>query len=813
MPINYIDYNQPSGGGGDFGWQLIKGRDISISSYSKILSFETYDSGNKTKITVESNGHRLAVSDVIKIEIYTYDNSTEYVGSHTVSSIIDSENFVINTAWDSDVDTDSNSYRFTIPAASNLSDVDTFLIDVGNTGNQSTTKPISALTMKSYFGGSIDVSGTHVVNDYARFTDADTLEGRSYSELASDIGSSINTIGTVTTGTLSTGAVLADVTMTLGSDADGDIYYRSSNKLTRLAKGTAGQALVMNSGATAPEWGAAGSSIDESNPILDSNGNELLEFTALASAENHIKIHNAVDGGIPKISSAGDDSNIGLYLETKGTGLITFLENGKIVTFDLNGATAAKTTTLDFNHTDDRTITFPDVTGEVVLDSNLSIQDDTSPALGGNLQLNGNVIVQSSTNPIILRTNGNRDITFDFDGATSDKTLTLVSNHTDNRTLTFPDYTGTLAHTDQVLIKSTTELEAELANIDSNVFIGNSNTIVTTVGRLKTGGNGAHGYINAPPRSGDNLAGYRLLLQGGTSTGSADGGSVILSTALGDGTGAASDVNDVTHVFAVNGNQHVGIKAASKLFLDGVYGNGATYIQEVSDNKIRLVAGGADMLTLDEGNSLITLGGAVKGTQIELAETSTPGNQTSGFGTFYINDGKPYFKNDDDEVKKLDIGFWDEQWSMRWYNKEDDWYTFSTSYGPNYYHWNKNLGNGLLASWLDTYTPGIVVPRDITLTGYNLKGRASYSNTYELKMVKATPNWGTDGSHNLSSIGSTQSKAITASVSDTIGETGLSVSLSEGDILIPQFRKTINPVGDTVTRYFYGVFSIQGDYA
>ncbi len=48
--------------------------------------------------------------------------------------------------------------------------------------------------------------------------------------------------------------VLGAVTMTLGSDADGDIYFRSSNLLTRLAKGTGLQQLRMNAGATAPEW-------------------------------------------------------------------------------------------------------------------------------------------------------------------------------------------------------------------------------------------------------------------------------------------------------------------------------------------------------------------------------------------------------------------------------------------------------------------------------------------------------------------------------------------------------------------------------
>jgi len=44
----------------------------------------------------------------------------------------------------------------------------------------------------------------------------------------------------------------------MGSDAQGDILYHGATDYARLAKGTAGQALVMNAGATAPEWGAAG---------------------------------------------------------------------------------------------------------------------------------------------------------------------------------------------------------------------------------------------------------------------------------------------------------------------------------------------------------------------------------------------------------------------------------------------------------------------------------------------------------------------------------------------------------------------------
>lgn len=62
----------------------------------------------------------------------------------------------------------------------------------------------------------------------------------------------------LTNKSLKSGTVITEATMTLGSDADGDTYYRASNKLARLAKGTAGQVLKMNTGATAPEWGGVG---------------------------------------------------------------------------------------------------------------------------------------------------------------------------------------------------------------------------------------------------------------------------------------------------------------------------------------------------------------------------------------------------------------------------------------------------------------------------------------------------------------------------------------------------------------------------
>ena len=78
----------------------------------------------------------------------------------------------------------------------------------------------------------------------------------------------------------------------------GDILYRDGSGDQRLAKGTAGQALIMNSGATAPEWGAAGATIanDANNRVITADGsaglngeaNLTFDGTSLTNAGNTI---------------------------------------------------------------------------------------------------------------------------------------------------------------------------------------------------------------------------------------------------------------------------------------------------------------------------------------------------------------------------------------------------------------------------------------------------------------------------------------------------------------------------------------------
>ena len=61
--------------------------------------------------------------------------------------------------------------------------------------------------------------------------------------------------GTVSSGSINANAING-THIALGSDAAGDVMYYDGTDYVRLAKGTAGQVLKINSGATAPEWAA-----------------------------------------------------------------------------------------------------------------------------------------------------------------------------------------------------------------------------------------------------------------------------------------------------------------------------------------------------------------------------------------------------------------------------------------------------------------------------------------------------------------------------------------------------------------------------
>lgn len=56
--------------------------------------------------------------------------------------------------------------------------------------------------------------------------------------------------------------------------------------------------------------------------IVDTSGNELIEFGVTASAVNEIKVTNAATGGDPTIAAQGGDTNVAIAVKGKGTGAV-----------------------------------------------------------------------------------------------------------------------------------------------------------------------------------------------------------------------------------------------------------------------------------------------------------------------------------------------------------------------------------------------------------------------------------------------------------------------------------------------------------
>jgi len=64
--------------------------------------------------------------------------------------------------------------------------------------------------------------------------------------------------------------------------------------------------------------------------VIDTNGNELLKVSATASAVNEVTLANAATGSNPVLSATGGDTNIGITLTPKGTGLVVSTSDASI---------------------------------------------------------------------------------------------------------------------------------------------------------------------------------------------------------------------------------------------------------------------------------------------------------------------------------------------------------------------------------------------------------------------------------------------------------------------------------------------------
>ena len=114
--------------------------------------------------------------------------------------------------------------------------------------------------------------------------------------------------------------------------------------------------------------------------ILDANNNELIKFpSTVASAVNELTISNTATTGSPSISATGGDTNIGLNLISKGTGLVQI--NGKAISL-ANSFTTSGNFALTFNTTATTTLDLP-TSGTLATTSQIPTVNNATLTLAG----------------------------------------------------------------------------------------------------------------------------------------------------------------------------------------------------------------------------------------------------------------------------------------------------------------------------------------------------------------------------------------------------------------------------------------------
>ena len=151
---------------------------------------------------------------------------------------------------------------------------------------------------------------------------------------------------------------------------------------------------------------------DDATGIEDDSGNEHLIFQKTSSAVNYFEMTNAATGNSPAISATGSDTNVGIDISTKGTGLVRLqnaaynteatLTDGATINWTVNTSPVAKVT-LGGN----RTLAAPTggATGQFV--SLLVIQDGTGSRT---LTFNGVYEFRNNSAPTLTTTASRGDL-------------------------------------------------------------------------------------------------------------------------------------------------------------------------------------------------------------------------------------------------------------------------------------------------------------------------------------------------------------------------------------------------------------------
>lgn len=310
------------------------------------------------------------------------------------------------------------------------------------------------------------------------------------------------------------------------------ITWNASGNAATVSTGTSGQVLTSNGPGAAPTFQTGGGGgglsdvvddltpqlggdldtndkdilIDSGRGLRDENDNEQINFTTAASAVNYLVVNNAATGTAPKINSAGSDGNVGLTIDTQGTGTLALGSADSVLTLDGTSISGSLIKDEDNMVSDSATHLCTQQSIKAYVDGAAggisNVVEDTTPQLGGDLDTNDKDILidsgrglrdESDNEQILFTTTASAVNYWEIVNAATSNAVQWKSNGSDTNVDATIDVKGagtlTLASADATL-----DIDASVTNITEGLVVGSP-----------TGGDKGTGTINAQAVYDDNV--------------------------------------------------------------------------------------------------------------------------------------------------------------------------------------------------------------------------------------------------------------------------------------------------------------------
>ena len=209
---------------------------------------------------------------------------------------------------------------------------------------------------------------------------------------------------------------VAGDSMRMGSDAAGDTLYFNGTDYARLAKGSASQVLTMNTGATAPEWAAAGVADMAANTVKVRDASSTGAPSNKTVADTQLLIGDGTGFTAAALSGDATMSNAG----------VVAIGTGVVVDADVNASAAINATKIA-----DGSVTSTEFQYINSLSSNAQTQIDAK-GVGDAVKANDASWTGSQRATAVT----DNDMSYDMDGGQN-----FISTPSGNATLTFTNIT------------------------------------------------------------------------------------------------------------------------------------------------------------------------------------------------------------------------------------------------------------------------------------------------------------------------------------------------------------------------------------